>query len=348
MWASRFHGPGAPLALERVRRPAPGPGEVLVEVHAAGLCGSDVHIAIEGTTPTARVPITLGHESAGMVAALGDGVEGWAPGARVVVSPLIACGTCPRCRVGRFSICERRTLVGIHVDGGLAEYLAVPADTLVALPDAVSFEVGAIITDAVATPYHALQDRAVLRAGESVAVVGVGGLGQHAVQLARLMGASTIVAVDVRPAALDRALAAGATHAVDGAAPDVPARVRAAAGGAGVDVAAEFVGLARTVETAVACTRPGGRVVVAGIAAEPFVLPTPSAFVRDEIALLGSYGFTKASIEQLVDLAAAGRLDLEASVTHRFALAQADDALRVLHTKAGDPGRVVVLPRAGG
>jgi 2-desacetyl-2-hydroxyethyl bacteriochlorophyllide A dehydrogenase len=343
MWASRLHAVGQPLVLEQVPVPVPGPGQVLVRIRATGLCGSDVHIAVEGTTPTGISPIILGHEPAGVVVETGEGVEGWEPGARVAVVCLLSCGSCPRCRAGRSSICERRVLIGIHIDGGLAEYLVAPQESLARLPDAVPFEIGAIITDAVATPFHALQDRAQLRAGESIVVVGVGGLGQHAVQIARLMGASIIVAVDVRHAALEHASALGATHVVDAGSPGVVDEVMAATGGTGADVTAEFVGQSTSIETAIACVKPGGRVVVAGIGASAMAMPSPTAFVRAEITLLGSYGFTMASIEQVVQLVAAGRLDLSPSISHRYSLADANEALVTLHTKRGNPTRVVVV-----
>ncbi|PRY50142.1 2-desacetyl-2-hydroxyethyl bacteriochlorophyllide A dehydrogenase [Geodermatophilus tzadiensis] len=342
MRAARFEQVGRPLELREVPVPRPGPGEVLVRVAATGLCGSDVHIAVEGVTPTA-LPITLGHEIAGTVAKVGEGVAGWAPGARVCVFPVLSDGTCRTCLQGRSEICLDRRIVGIHIDGGLAEYVVVPAVTLAAVPDAIPLEQAAICTDAVVTPFHALADVARLAPGESVAVLGVGGLGLHAVQVARLVGASPVVAVDTRPAQLERALRAGADVAVDATRESVVDAVLAATGGNGIDVAAEFVGAQVTIAQAVEALCVGGRAVVAGLGADPITVLPPTSFVRRQLQLLGSYGGTRTTLRRVLDLVGTGRLDLGGSITHRFALDDADEALRTLHLRSGDPQRVVVL-----
>lgn len=345
MRAAQFVAVGQPLEVRDVPVPRPGPGEVVVRVRACGLCGSDVHIAVEGVTPTAFTPITLGHEPAGEVAEVGEGVTGWRPGDRVAVLALQSCGACEHCIAGRMQVCSSRRIAGIHLDGGLAEYLVTPAPTLVALPEAVSFELGAIVSDAVATPFHALRDRAQLRAGETVAVFGVGGLGLHAVELARFMGAALVVAVDTRPVQLERARAYGADVVVDASHGDPVEQVLEATGGRGVDVAAEFVGMQRTITSAVEATATGGRAVIVGLGPEPLVGPPPTVFVRKEASIIASYASSRNTVEQLVALLASGRLDLARSVTHVLPLEQADEALQVLHTRRDDPLRVVVQPR---
>src|SRR3954453_17749667 len=196
MRAARFYAPGEPLRVETVPRPRPDEADdVLVRVAAVGLCGSDIHIAVEGITATPYQPITLGHEIAGTVEGVGSGVEDWTPGDRVAVSAIEVDGTCANCTAGHAEVCLGRRLKGIQADGGLGEYVVVPARNLCRLPDSVSFPVGAVITDAVATPFHALVEVAGLTAGQSAAVFGVGGLGLHAVQIARLLRASPIIAV---------------------------------------------------------------------------------------------------------------------------------------------------------
>jgi 2-desacetyl-2-hydroxyethyl bacteriochlorophyllide A dehydrogenase len=344
MRAARFHGPGLPLRVEELPVPELADDEVLVRVAAVGLCGSDVHIAVEGITPTGHLPITLGHEIAGTVATLGRDVRAWREGDRVCASALVSDLTCANCLAGRSEICLDRRLIGIHVDGGLAEYVPVPARNLVAVPDPVPLPVAAVVTDAVATPFHALVDVARVTPGESVVVLGVGGLGLHAVQIASVVGASPVIAVDVRPAQLARASAAGADVTVHAGEGPVVDAVLAATGGRGVDVAAEFVGRPDTIAQAVECLRTGGRAVVAGLGAEPITVLPPTLFVRKELQLLGSYGFTLATIGRLLQLIGSGRLDLTASITHTFPLDRADEALRTLHEKTGDPQRVVVTP----
>ncbi len=344
MRAVRFEGAGMPLAVREVPVPRPAADEVLVRVATTGLCGSDVHIAVEGITLTPYLPITLGHEIAGTIAAVGSGVSEWAVEQRVRVFPLTSDGTCAACLGGHSEICLQRRAIGIHTDGGLAEFVAVPARNVCAIPDGVPFEQASICTDAVITPFHALADIARLGPGESVVVIGVGGLGLHAVQIAALIGASPVIAVDTRRSQLDRATAAGADVVVDAAGAPVVESVLAATAGMGVDVAAEFIGTQATIAQAVECLRIGGRAVIAGLGADPITVLPPTVFVRRQLQLLGSYGASIATLRRVLQLVAADRLDLSSSITHVFALEDADEALRTLHQKTGDPQRVVVAP----
>jgi D-arabinose 1-dehydrogenase-like Zn-dependent alcohol dehydrogenase len=344
MLAARFHQVGRPLVIEQIPTPEPGPGEVLVRVKACGICGSDIHIAFEGVTPTAYAPITLGHEPAGEVAACGPGVEGFQPGDRVVVCCFLVCGRCLNCLSGNQQVCLERRCIGIQAEGALAEYVVVPAANLTPLPEEVTFTLGAIITDAVATPFHALAAVGGLRPGETVAVFGCGGLGIHGVQLARLGGAAKVIAVDLRPTVLERARAVGADVGIDASRQEVVPAIREATGGLGVDLAVELVGRQQTIAQAVECLRVGGRAAVAGLGAEPITTMAPTAFVRREAKLLGSYGFTVSEIATLVDLTASGRLDLSGSVSLTLPLERVNEALDMLHQKQGEVVRIVVEP----
>ncbi|OGQ24550.1 MAG: hypothetical protein A2138_10675 [Deltaproteobacteria bacterium RBG_16_71_12] len=344
--AARLLRAGAPLALEELPVPAPQDGEVLVRVAACGLCGTDVHLAVEGSIAVERTPITLGHEAAGTVAGVGPGVVDVREGDRVAVFPAASCGACRHCRVGRESLCDSARVYGMARDGALAEYLAVPARSLLRLPDAMPFDVGAVVTDGVATPFHALRQRGRLVAGETVGIFGCGGLGSHAIQLARLMGAGCIVAIDTNARALERAKQLGADVAIDAGDPDgdVVRAVRAAVGKGGLDLALELVGLPATVEAALRCLGKGGRAVVVGVGPGKPALPALQSFVGREQSVLGSFGMDRADIEDLYTLIAAGRLDLSRSITQRYPLAEANAALAHLASKRGGVVRVVVEP----
>lgn len=342
MTAARFYRPGEPLRIEQIPLPTPGPHDALVEVAAVGICGSDIHIALEGTTPTPYQPITLGHEIAGTVAQLGSAVTGWTAGERVVVDALLTDGTCAQCMAGHSEVCVTRRAIGIHTDGGLADYVAVPARNLCRLPDDISFPVGAIVTDAVATPFHALRDVARLSAGESLAVIGTGGLGLHAVQIGRLLGAHPIIAIDTRPEQGKRAHTLGADITLDPHDGPLVDAVLAATGGRGVDVAAEFVGISDTIAWAVHILTIGGRAVIAGLGPDPITVLPPMQFVRRQLQLLGSYGFTSQTIDTVLQLVSAGRLDLSSSITHTYPLDQANTALHTLHHKIDNPQRIVI------
>ncbi len=336
MRALAYRGPGV-VELVDVADPIPRPGEVIVAVTAAGVCGTDHHLVAgelgvaEGTIP--------GHEIAGRVVALGAGVTGWAEGDEVVSYGQVVCGECAACRSGHENRCTRAVGIGMARPGGFADYVALAARGLVARPAGVDPAVAAIATDAIATPYHALRAIGALEAGETVAVIGAGGLGLHAVGLARLLGAARIVAVDPSAEARTRAEAAGADDAFDPSAHDQPARALRELTG-GVDAAFEFVGRASSVELGLGALRPGGRLVVVGIGHDRPRLPPVVRFVGTELAVRGSFGSTRAEIAAVVDLVASGRLDTSRSVSRRVGLA---DAPAVLRAEPG-PARTVIEP----
>lgn len=346
MLAARFERVGEPLRLESLAIPTPAEGEVLVAVRACGLCGTDLHIAVDGDLAPSRVPITLGHEPAGVVADANGDAE-LRVGDRVGLLPAASCGACRFCRDGREPLCDSAQVYGMDRDGALAEYIAVPARATVALPDEVPFEIGAIATDAVATPFHALRCRGRLRPGETVGVFGCGGIGTHAILLARLLGAGRIVAVDTEPAALERALVLGADAIVDARADEAAREVRARAGG-GLDLALECVGLAAATEQALRSLAKGGRAVLVGVGPSRPALPSLYAFVGREQAVLASYGAHRADLEEVYALAAGGRLDLSGSISARYPLAEAPSAFARLARREGDVIRLVVEPGAAG
>lgn len=344
MKAARYYSGRRGCAVEETARPVPGAGEVLVAVKAAGLCGTDLHIAWENSFPVATSPITPGHEGAGVVAELGPGVSGRSVGDRVTFYPSISCGTCRACRHGRLSLCPNARIFGVQVDGTFAEYVSVPAAGLVSLPERVSFEAGAILSDAVATAYHAVSKRAAVRTGETVAVFGCGGVGYHGVLFARHAGAGRIVAVDTSAGALSRARCAGATDLVNAREQEPAKAIRALTGGEGVDVAFEFVGSAATVTEALRSVARPGRVVVVGVGSDRVELPPLTAFVGKELAIIGSMGSYREDLGEVLALVENGSIDLDRSVTHRFRLGDINTALETLAHKIGDPVRVVLTP----
>lgn len=343
MLAARFFAVGDPLRVEHVPVPAPGHNQVLVRVEACGICGSDVHF-LDGHAPVTVAPITLGHEPAGTVESVGEGVGGLALGQAVVVRPGDSCGQCGPCNAGRGNICERSRVLGMHVDGGLAQFVVAPAADLIPIPDGVPFEQAAIIGDAVATPYHALVERGQVRAGESVAIFGCGGLGLHAVQLARLAGAGKVIAVDVRAAALSRALAAGADATVDASEGRPSRRIRELVGGC--DLALECIGRSETIGEAVKSLRRGGRAVVVGMGPEPISLPPPNSFTWSEHSLIGSFGSSAESVRRLLAMVATGRLDLSQSVSRILPLADVNEGIASLRSADRDAVRIVIRPWA--
>jgi alcohol dehydrogenase, propanol-preferring len=345
MLAARLHRPRSSEAAEDVRIdevpvPTPGPGEVLVSIRACGICASDLHV-VQGVTPHGpRLPQILGHEPAGDVAALGPGVDGWAPGDRVAVLAAHPCGRCGLCLAGRENLCADVRVAGVDVDGAQAGFALADARYLVPIPSDLPYEQAAIVTDAVATPYHALK-RGGVGEGATVAVIGLGGLGMHAVLLAKLAGAD-VVGVDVDPVKLDRARSWGADEVVDASDGRPARRIRELTGG-GVDRSFEFVGLPDTVDQAVKALRPGGRATIVGLGPAPIVTVPIGRFVAQETELVGSFGSTPQDLGELFDLVEDGRLDLSRSVTETTELAGFSDALARLETGEGNPVRTVVV-----
>lgn len=332
----------AGLTVRAWETPEPGPGEALVALTKVGICGSDVHFVIDGTARTRFRPIILGHEPAGRVAALGPGTDGPPVGTRVAVVPIVSCMDCDACRAGRTVVCKRSACLGAERHGCWAEYVAVPVRNLVPLPDAVSDELGAVATDAVATAFHAARTRGEVGRGSRVAVWGCGGLGLSGIGIARALGAASVVAVDGRAGARARALEHGADEALHP--DDALARIRDRGG---VDVALEFVGRPETVELAVRSLDDGGRAVAVGIGAGTMTASHLMAFVTRERQLLGSYASEPGEVAEVIDLLATGRLVLPGLIGDTIPLSDVRDGVeRVAAGRTG--GARIVVDVAGG
>jgi len=346
MRAVRFHGLPGGLAIDEVPVPEPGPRDVLLRVAACGLCGSDLHF-LDGMPAPGPLPLTLGHEPSGVIEQVGDDVSGFEVGDRVAITLDNGCGTCRTCRAGWSEACRLQSAPGLHFDGAFAEWIRVPASTLVRVPEGVSMQAAAVATDCVASPYHALKCRARLRPGEQAVIIGVGGLGSMGVLLAKRLGAERVVVVDMSEAALERAMANGADAAVlvhqGQDATSVAGEVLAATDG-GAEVAMECVGHSDTLSLGVQSLVPGGRLAAVGIGMEPPPIPYPQAlFALWEFSVIGSFGSHKADLEEVLDMAAAGELDIDASISHQVPLAEVGAGYEMLREHRGNPQRIVMV-----
>ncbi|MEU6531897.1 Zn-dependent alcohol dehydrogenase [Streptomyces sp. NPDC046928] len=348
---------GAPLEVTEIVLPDPGPGQVRVRLAAAGVCHSD--LSLSDGTMRVPVPAVLGHEGAGTVVAVGEGVAGVAPGDRVVLNWAPACGSCHACGLGEVWLCANalngaanvhaRTSDGTELHPGLnvaafAEETVVPVNCVLPLPDGVPLTDAALLGCAVLTGYGAVHHAARVRAGESVAVFGVGGVGLAALQSARIAGAGRIVAVDVSPAKEELARAAGATDYV--VASDNTAReIRGLTGRQGVDVAVECVGRAATIRAAWDSTRRGGRTTVVGIGGKDQQVTFNALEIFHWGRTLAGCVYGNSDPARDVPVLAAhvreGRLDLGALVTERIALDGIPAAFE--NMLAGKGGRALVV-----
>jgi len=334
--------------LVEVEEPTPGPGQVVIEVGAAGACHSDLHLMREfeaGALPWGP-PFTLGHENAGWVHALGSGVSGLEVGQPVAVYGPWGCGRCARCLVGAENYCDDPASApvpmgggGLGADGGMARFMLVPdARHLVPLPDGLDPVAAAPLTDAGLTPYHAVRRSwHKLPPGSTAVVIGVGGLGHLAVQILEATTAARVIAVDTRPEARALAEAGGAelTMAPDD---DTAQAIRQATGGRGADVVLDFVGNAATMALGAAAARTVGDVTVVGIAGG--TLPFSFFSVPYEVSLQTTYWGTRPELVEVLDLGARGLV--RARVT-TFSLDQALDAYRAMEAGRLE-GRAVVIP----
>jgi len=348
---------GAPVEVLEVDLAPPGPGSVRVRLAASGVCHSDLSLR-DGSLP-APLPAVLGHEGAGVVTEVGPGVEQLAVGDHVVLSWVLPCRSCRLCLAGRAELCEHGidhafagpygTASGTPVHCGLgtgtfAEETVVPAGAAVRIDPAFPLELAALAGCAVCTGVGAVVNAAGVRPGETVAVIGCGGVGLAAIQGARLAGASAIVAVDRLPAKLAMALEHGATATVDAAEVDPVDAVRRLTGG-GVDHAVEVVGLSTTISQAYDMARRGGTVTVVGAGRfDDPVSFSSLGLMADAKRLQGTvYGGTDPArdIPRLLALASSGALDLARLVTARIGLDDVEDAFRAM--LAGEVARSLIV-----
>lgn len=342
MQAVRLVKPGRPLELQEVPVPAVGPRDVLVRVKAAGICHSDAHYRA-GRSLVRPLPLTLGHEVAGVIDRAGSEVSQFKPGDRVCLHYLATCGKCPHCQRGNEQFCLSGSMIGKYRDGGYAEFILMPARSVFRLPDEIPFEQGAILMCSSATSLHAL-NKSRLRPGESIAVFGAGGLGLSAIQLAKVFGAREVFAVDIRPGKLARAARLGATP-VDASAGDPVQALQRLTGGRGVDVALELIGLPQTMRQAVQCLAIQGRAALAGITEKSFEVAPYSEVLNKEAEIIGVSDHLAQELPTLLDWTRRGALDLSGVITRTLPLdAQAiNQALDDLE-RFEEVGRMVVTP----
>jgi len=343
MKAVRMVGVGRPLELHEVPVPSVGERDILVKVKAAGICHSDAHYRA-GISPVRPLPMTLGHEVAGVVEKIGSSaVTGLRPGNRVVLHYNVTCGDCYFCSAGNEQFCPHGLMLGHFTDGGYAEYIAVPARNALPLPEEIPFEQGATLMCASATSFHALR-KARIRAGERAAVFGIGGLGVSAVQLARAFGAIEVLAVDRREEKLELAACYGA-FPINASRVDAVEEIRHHTDGRGVDVALEMIGRAATMQQAIRSLGPMGRAVIVGIGNEPLSIDTYRELLGAEAEVIGSNDHLLQELPQLLEMARRGILDTSRVVTRTVSLdaAAINGALDALERYEGGL-RTVIVP----
>jgi L-iditol 2-dehydrogenase len=334
-------GPGN-VALGEVAEPTPGPGEVVIEIKAAGVCGSDIHIRHGSMKFTMRYPVVMGHEFSGVVAAVGANVSDLAVGARVTAETLFAtCGVCMACRAGTLNLCARKQVMGYVHNGCFARYMAVPARIVHRLPDNVGFREASMV-EPLACCVHAIHDLTPILPAEVVVVSGPGSIGLLCVQLAKAAGAFVIVAGTAADAyRLQMARTMGADLAVNIEEQPLVEVVEKMTDGRGADVYLECSGAPAAARAALAVTRRGGRYTQIGLFDREFPFDVAQIVYR-ELHVQGSVGSRRTSWVTTLKLLASGQVNVTPLVQTAYPLAQWEEAFGVFEKKSAI--KVLLLP----
>lgn len=333
------------MEVADVDEPQVSADDVLIQVEACGICGSDIH-GYDGSTGRRIPPLVMGHEAAGIVVASGENVTDMPEGTRVTFDSMVSCGECDFCREGKQNLCDNRMVLGVSCGeyrrhGAFAERIAVPRRIVYHLPDALPFEHAALV-EAVSVAVHAVSVTPV-RLGDTAVVVGAGMIGLLTLQAVRAAGASRVIAIDVNAKRLNVAKELGADEIVRADRDDVPATIRALTGGKGAQVAMEVVGATATVQSAIESVRKGGNVTLVGNISPTIDLPLQSVVTR-EITLRGTCG-CNGEYPQCIDLMSNGTINVEPLITARIGLSDGPQWFRRLYEGDPEQMKVVVCPQ---
>ena len=327
------------LKVTTVPKPVPGPGEVLIAVRHAGVCGTDLHIADWDHWAEGRIkpPLVIGHEFAGEIEALGDGVTGLRKGQLVTAEGHIVCGHCLQCRTGNSHICKNTRIIGVDRDGAFADYIVMPTTNVLTL-GGIPTEVGAIM-DPVGNAFHTVLTADI--PGSSVFIVGCGPIGCFAVGIARAAGATKVIASDVNPKRLALAEKMGAHVTINAAKDDVVKTVLGETDNEGADVVCEMSGVPSALHQAFGAVRLGGRVQLLGIPKGDVPINFADEIIFKGITIYGVIGRKMYQTwHQMRRFLISGQFDPRPVITHKFPLAKIDEALAAI--RSGDAGKVIL------
>jgi L-iditol 2-dehydrogenase len=327
------------ITIRSVDRPAPQPGEVLINVRRIGVCGSDIHV-YHGQHPYTSYPVVQGHEVSGVIAELGQGVGGFAIGDPVVFMPQLTCGLCYPCKHGQEHICDRLRVYGFQADGAAQEFFPILADKVLKVPPSLSLDQAAMV-EPVSVAVHAVRRfNSGLLAGLKVLVLGAGTIGNLVGQVARAAGA-TVLITDLSDYKLVKARACGLEHTVNPKQQNLGAAILQTFGPDKADLILECVGVQDTISDAIAQARKGSTIVIVGVfGKQPLV---DLGLVQDrELRLLGTLMYQRPDYERAIDLIASGAVRLSDLITHRFSFRQYLEAYKAIDASGGRYMKVMI------
>lgn len=346
MKAALFQGPDAKpmFTVEEVEKPKPKANEVVVEVEASALCGTDLHI-LDGTLLSKaykQPPLIVGHEWAGTVVEVGNSAKKFKVGDRVFSSPNFSCGICSFCLRGRPNLCDNRGVFGLNAPGSNAEYIAAPQESLYPLPDEISFKVGSLIGDTLGTAYHAIR-RVQVQPGDVVALWGLGPVGMTTAQMAKIAGAAKLIAVDVVPSRLEEINKLGiADFTINGKEKDAVEEIKNLTDGVGADITIEVTGVDLALGQAFDALRRGGKLLLMGTHSKNYDLWSLAVMYR-ELSIIGTFAHVPTEAERFINLIESGRIKLEPLISHEFGLDEANKAFELF--MARKTNKVILYPK---
>lgn len=336
MRAVRLFAPGDVRCVEVERSQLEKDNDVIIKVKTCGVCGSDIMRVME--KGTYRYPTTIGHEFAGDIVSLGNGVQNLNLGDRVTVMPLIHCGYCNYCRMGEYVLCDNYNYYGSRIDGAMAEYIRVNADNVLKLPDNVDYEAGAM-TDPVAVALHAVR-KIKLEPGQQVVLLGMGPIGFLALQWLKIIGAGKVYVVDIFDEKLKQAESFGADYVINGKKQNVANLIKEQTNGEGVDAAIELAGNKVTQVQAIQVVRKMGTVVYCGISYDDLIIPNSelSKILRGELTLHGAWNssispFPINEWKNSLSLMDSGKIKTASLISHRFKLEECKHCFDMMYHK---------------
>ncbi len=327
-------GPGN-MEIREIPEPIPGPGQIKIEVKAAAICGSDLHIFHDAIGIPQNPPFVLGHEFCGVIAEIGEGVIGWKKGDRVTSQTAVSfCGKCVNCNTGRYNLCDERKTLGFWYNGAFAKYTIVPDARVHLLPDNVSFNAGAV-TEPTASVVHPVLELTVITAGDVVLVNGPGGIGLIALQVAKAQGAIVIVTgTTVDQERLEKAKELGADYVVNVQEIDLDTFIKSITNGLGVDVVLECTGVEAAANSALKVIKKQGKYTQIGLFGKPITLDFEIICYK-ELMVTGSLGSTWTSWHRALKLMKIGKVNNELIVSHSFPITEWEKAFKMFENKEG-------------